>query len=122
MANLDASAVLARLERVVVSPDLLRDVALAHADAAARGSRETLSSLILGCVTASQVSGNRADIALATKIRLLSLASLVRAHVLDEWVKAEDLNGLVLFHSSLFRAAATEPLILVSNGDIGSTP
>ncbi len=78
--------------------------------------------MILGCVADQDIVGNHADIALAAKIRILSLACLVRDHALDEWVKCENPNGIVLFHHSLFREAATEPLILLSNNDIGFDP
>jgi len=102
----EASALLACLERIDVSSELLRDVHHAHAKAAAQGSREPLSTVIFGCVGAHNILGNRADIVLAAKIRILSLATLARDHVLDEWVRREDdPNGIVLFHGSLFRAA-----------------
>jgi hypothetical protein len=42
--------------------------------------------------------------------------------VLDEWIRREDPNGIVLFHRSLFLAAAAEPLILLPDGDIGFDP
>jgi hypothetical protein len=115
MRDLDASALLARLEQIDVSPDLLRDVAIA----AAGGLREPLQSLIFGIVARRESSGNRADIALAVKVRIMSLARLVREHALNEWVEEEDKNGIVLFHNNLFRAAATEPLILLADDNIG---
>jgi hypothetical protein len=122
MSNLQASSLLARLEQVDVPPDLLRDVLHAHAQSNVRGSGGMLSALILGRVGARGMSGSHADIVLAAKVRILSLACLVRDHVLDEWIRREDPNGIVLFHRSLFLAAAAEPLILLPDGDIGFDP
>jgi hypothetical protein len=126
MSNLQASSLLARLERVDVPPDLMRDVLHAHAQSAVHGSGGTLSALISGRISGrvgvGGVSGHHADIVLAAKARILSLACLVRDHVLDEWVRRDDPNGIVLFHKSLFLAAAAEPLILLPNGDIGFDP
>jgi hypothetical protein len=121
MPNLQASSLLARLERVAVAPDLLRDVLHAHAQSEVKGKGVTLSDLILGRVDAG-ASGSHADIVLAAKLRILSLACLVRDRVLDEWVRWENPNGIVLFHRSLFLAAAAEPLALLPNGDIDFDP
>jgi hypothetical protein len=122
MSDVQASALLARLERVDVPPDLLRDVLHAHARATTRGPAETLTGLILGRLAADPSSGSKADIALAARLRILSLACLVRDHVVDDWIKREDANGIVLFHRSLFLAAAAEPLVLLPNNDIGFDP
>jgi hypothetical protein len=43
-------------------------------------------------------------------------------HVVDDWIKPQDANGIVLFHRSLFLAAAAEPLVQLPNGDIGFDP
>jgi hypothetical protein len=67
-------------------------------------------------------AGRQAEVALAAKLRILSLACLVRDHVVDDWIKPEDGNGIVLFHRSLFLAAAAEPLLQLPNGDIGFDP
>src|SRR5712671_131690 len=120
-STLQASSLLARLERVAVPPDLLRDVLHAHAHPDMNGRGATLSDLILGRVGAG-VPGSHSDIVLAAKLRTLSLACLVRDHVLDEWVRWENPSGIVLFHRSLFLAAAAEPLALLPNGDIGFDP
>ena len=59
---------------------------------------------------------------MAARARILALACLVRDHLLDEWVRWDDPNGIVLFHRSLFLAAAAEPLILLPNDGIGFDP
>jgi hypothetical protein len=124
MSNLQASALLARVERVDVPPDLLRDVL--HAQAATRsampGPVDTLTGLILGRLAGGLSAGSQTDIALAARLRILSLAYLVRDHVVDDWVKRDDASGIVLFHRSLFLAAAAEPLILLPHDDIGFEP
>jgi hypothetical protein len=126
MSNLQASALLARVERVDVPPDLLRDVLHAHAQAAtppaAPGPVDTLTGLILGHLAGGLSAGSQADIALAARLRILSLACLVRDRVVDDWVKRDDASGIVLFHRSLFLAAAAEPLILLPHDDIGFEP
>jgi hypothetical protein len=124
MSNLQASALLARVERVDVPPDLLRDVLHAHAQSAPRSATpaDTLTGLILGRLAAGPSSGSQTDIALAARLRILSLACLVRDHVVDDWVKRDDASGIVLFHRSLFLAAAAEPLILLPHDDIGFEP
>lgn len=125
MSNLQASALLARVERVDVPPDLLRDVLHAHAQAgrpAARDAADTLTGLILGRLAAGPLPGSQTDIALAARLRILSLACLVRDHVVDDWIKRDDASGIVLFHRSLFLAAAAEPLILLPHDDIGFDP
>ena len=123
MSNLQASTLLARVERVSVPPDLLRDVLHAHAQAGTRsamsGPVDSLTRLILGRLAAGPLSGSQTDIALAARLRILSLACLVRDHVVDDWIKRDDASGIVLFHRSLFLAAAAEPLILLPRDDIG---
>jgi hypothetical protein len=88
MCNLQASALLARVGRVDVPPDLLRDVLHAHAHSAprsaARGQADTLTGLILGRLAGGLSAGSQADIALAARLRILSLACLVRDHVVDD--------------------------------------
>ena len=126
MSSLQTSALLARVGRVDVPPDLLRDVLHAHAQSARRSatrdSADTLTGLILGRLAAGQVAESEADVALAARLRILSLACLVRDHVVDDWVKRDDASGIVLFHRSLFLAAAAEPLILLPHDDIGFDP
>ena len=46
----------------------------------------------------------------------------MRDHVVDDWIKRDDASGIVLFHRSLFLAAAAEPLILLPHDDIGFDP
>ena len=126
MSSLQTSALLARVGRVDVPPDLLRDVLHAHAQSARRSatrdSADTLTGLILGRLAAGQVAESEADVALAARLRILSLACLVRDHVVDDWVKRDDASGIVLFHRSLFLAAVAEPLILLPHDDIGFDP
>jgi len=123
MSNLQVSALLARVGRVDVPPDLLRDVLHAHAQSAprsaARDQADTLTGLILGRLAAGPLAGSQADTALAVRLRILSLACLVRDHVVDDWIKRDDASGIVLFHRSLFLAAAAEPLVLLPHDDIG---
>jgi hypothetical protein len=103
--------------------DLLRDVLQAHAQAGTRsamsGPVDSPTRLILSRLAAGPLSGSQTDIALAARLRILSLACLVRDHVVDDWIKRDDASGIVLFHRSLFLAAAAEPLILLPRDDIG---
>ena len=121
MSDLQASALLVRLERIDVPPDLLREVLHAHAQAK-RGSATALLDLIRSRLGDGAPAGRQAEVALAAKLRILSLACLVRDHVVDDWIKPEDANGIVLFHRSLFLAAAAEPLVLLPHDDIGFEP
>jgi hypothetical protein len=122
MSNLQTSALLACVGRVDVPPSLLRDVLHAHAQSATRDQADTLTGLILRHLAGGLSAGSQADVALAARLRILSLACVVRDHVVDDWVKRDDASGIVLFHRSLFLAAAAEPLILLPRDDIGFEP
>jgi len=63
--------------------------------------------------------GNPIEIASSARFRILALACIVRDGFLEEWVQRGDPHGIVLFHSSLFMAAAVEPLILYPPDGIG---
>src|SRR6202023_4355502 len=80
------------------------------------------AALIADRVAASGISGNQADVAMAANVRIRSLACLVRDHMLDDWIEREYPDGIVLFHNSLFHAAAAEPLILLANNSSGFDP
>jgi hypothetical protein len=84
--------------------------------------RRRSRNLIRGRLGDGAPAGRQAEVALAAKLRILSLACLVRDHVVDDWIKPQDANGMVLFHRSLFLAAAAEPLLQLPNGDIGFDP
>jgi hypothetical protein len=67
MSDLQASTLLARVGRVSVPPDLLRDVLHAHAQAGTRsamsGPVDSLTRLILRRLAAGPLSGSQTDIA-----------------------------------------------------------
>src|SRR5262249_6145437 len=101
MQDRQVSALLARLQRVVVPPALMRDALQAYSQAAGCSAPKQLAACISDEVVAKRIAGDRAEVVLAAKLKILSLACLVRDHALDEWTQG-DPSGIVLFHDSLF--------------------
>jgi hypothetical protein len=113
---------LERLAKIVVPPELLERGLRNYAEPAARKSSSRLSAILLDQVIAMGLPGNPIEVAISAQVRILALACVVRGRVLEEWVQRGDPGGIVLFHGSLFMAAAVEPLILSPPDGIGFDP
>jgi hypothetical protein len=120
-AQFEDRALLMCVAQIAVPPELLRRGLRDHAQRTAEKSARGLAVTMLDTVSAMGLSGNPIAIALAGRLRLLALASIVREHLLDAWVKASD-EGSAMMRDILFIAAAAEPLILFSHDRIGFDP
>jgi hypothetical protein len=113
---------LERLAKIVVPPELLQRGLQDYAESAARKPFSRLSAILLDQVIAMGLPGNPIEVAISAQVRILALACVVRGRFLEEWVQRGDPDGIVLFHGSLFTAAAAEPLILSPPDGIGFDP
>lgn len=110
-----------RLGGIAVSAELLRRVVAdygRHVD----GAPVPLSQLALDHIVSLALPGDPIETALAARLRILALACVVDGRFLEEWVQRCDPSGSVLFHETLFRAAATEPIIEIPPDGVGFDP
>ena len=118
----DTAHQLARLAKIVVPAELLQSGLKDYSEQAARRSPDPLSTILRDHVVAMSLPGDPVEIAISAQFRILALACVVRDRFLEEWVQRGDPDGIVLFHGSLFMAAAVEPLMLFPPDGIGFDP
>jgi hypothetical protein len=113
---------LERLAKIVVPPELLQEGLNEYSKRAARNSSDPLSAILLDHVIAMGLPGDPVEVAISAQFQILALACVVRDHLLEEWVQRGGPDGIVLFHGSLFMAAAVEPLVVFPPDGIGFDP
>jgi len=111
-----------RLRKIAVPARLLQRGLEEYTRRNAAGARARLTTVLLDQVAAFDLPGDPMEIALAARLRILALACVVRDRLLEDWVRRDGAGGMVLFHNSLFTAAAVEPLIDVPPDQIGFDP
>ncbi len=117
-----AALAVARLAAIEVPADLLQRALDDYSRRAATGAPAPLSAIIHEHVVTLGLPGDPNELVLAARLRILALACVVRDGLLEEWVRRGDPGGSVLFHASLFEAAAAEPLVLLPPDGIGFDP
>src|SRR5215470_1156445 len=118
----ETTLALEQLIRVPVPPELLQRGLGEYSERAARKSSDRLSTILLDRAVAMALPGNPLEIAISAQFRILALACIVREGLLEEWVQRGNPDGIVLFHASLFMAAAVEPLIVIPPDRVGFDP
>jgi hypothetical protein len=117
-----ATARVQRWREIAVPAELLQKSLEEYTRRNAAGAPARLTTVLLDQVAAFDLSGDPMEIAVAARLRILALACVVRDRLLDDWVRRDAGGGMVLFHNSLFAAAAVEPLIVFPPDQIGFDP
>src|SRR5262249_7883881 len=118
----DSTKRVQRLREISVPAGLLQRGLEEYNRRSAAGAPAPLTTVLLDQVTAFDLPGDPVEIALAARLRIRGLACVVQDRLLDDWVRRDAPDGMVLFHNSLFAAAAVEPLIMFPPNQIGFDP
>jgi hypothetical protein len=110
---------LERIARVEVPPSLLRDILLDHADLPQHRPGSPAAHRVVDAVV-SRVASHSADVVLAARVRVRALAYLLH----DRFLRGApaDEADVILLRDDMFLAASIEPLIMLTDGDIGFDP
>lgn len=108
-----------RIAHIDVPPGLLRDILLGQADPLSARQVPSGARQLTGTI-AMWIAGHPADVVLAARLRLRALVCVLQD--LFPCGAADDEADVVLVHDDMFMAAAREPLIPLTDGDIGFDP
>jgi hypothetical protein len=115
---------LERANRARVTPDLLDEVLVMHANLppADRASFEVRTIRTFQMLDEKGLHDERADLAIAIEFRLAAMARVLEAGQANGWTLPSAEAGAELVHPSLVRGAAEEPLIEDASGGASFNP
>lgn len=116
---------LARVNKTIVSPDLLEEVLTMHSalPAEERTSFEGRAFHLFRFLESKGVGDRRGDLSVAINFRLQALAGLIAQNETSGWSTSPEAAGEPeLIHRNLVRCAALEPLIEDENQQAAFEP